>query len=682
MDIELLKAGKYSNSGSAVLRLMQNNSTPTLDLVVREAVQNSLDAAIPGVKKVFVRFSSAEFNVDSLASHFPDISKELKKNSKSSNAKFLSIMDRNTMGLTGNLDGIFEAESKNQNLGKLVFQIMKPQDNEGAGGSWGIGKTVYFRLGIGLVIYYSRIKLDNGLFQERLAAALVEDETIHNGILSKIKNNLGVAFFGTKSETCDGIQAIVDEKYIHEVLQVFNIIPYSKDDTGTNIIIPFIDEEFLLKNNVIKEKTIKWWQNDLNEYLKVALLRWYFPRFCENYPYGAQLEAIVGFDKVKPTKDTPLFTKYMDLYNSVFTNHNNENIFKSVIKRQSNMKSNELGTFVYTILTKEELKMIKEHLPNPYEYALLDHDSEDFNSPLIAFCRKPGMVVNYTNEGRCIADAKNPENSFVIGIFVLNSINEIMYPKHINLDEYIRKSEKSDHTSWVDHPLDSDGTKIQIVQMINQQIAKILSQDFGKKETVSGDSSIDMHFASMFGKLLLPDENFGTAGSSSRKVPKKNGGRSGAGVVKRFKNNKIIFDSQEYKNDKIFLNYIVQLNSEIEELEINKVINTINGGMNPVEWFNSGLEYPCNIDAIAIKFDSYNNKITNESPSLFNSIVNEYKFKYFNIQFNLLDNKKCYGFKMSVVDEFVPCKFLLRLCISTTNKLIQTDLNINVKEEK
>lgn len=679
MNIELLKTGKFSNSGSAVLRLMQNNSTPTIDLIVRESVQNSLDAVLPGGSKVFVRFFRGDFNVDEFSSHFIDIKDEIVERFGNKKAYFLSIMDRGTQGLTGNLNGIFEQGEKNQNLGKLVFQIMKPQDNECAGGSWGIGKTVYFRAGIGMVIYYSRIKLDNGTFQERLAAALVEDETTHAGILSKFKNNLGVAFFG--EQTSEGIIAISNKDEIHKFLSIFNMMPYSGNDTGTNIIIPFIDEEALLKNNVDEEKKKKWWQNSLYDYLKVSLLRWYFPRMCENYNYGAKLVAIVNDEIIKHDVETPLFNKYMELYNAVFSTVHSDKISKSPITRQSNVKFNELGTFVYTTLSKDELKMNKEHLPNPYEYTLLDHDNDDFNSPLIAFCRRPGMIVNYTNEGRCIADIKNPENTYIIGLFVLNSTNEIISPKNLNLDEYIRKSEKSDHTSWVDHPIDKAGTKIQIVQMINNQIAKILSKNFGKQDNVSGDSSIDMRFASLFGKLLLPEENFGNGGSGTNKVPKKNGGRGGAGIVKNLKGNKIIFDSQEFKKDKIFLNYIVNLTKGIKEIRVNNVINTINGGVDPVEWITSGLDYPCNINAVAIKFDKCANKKNIGQTRIVNSNIEPYKHDGIECEFLILDNK-CYGFSLKLIENLFPCSFILKISISTTNKLIQTDLNISIKEEK
>ena len=129
-----------TTSGSSLLRMMQNVSTPVLDLIVRESLQNSLDAAKRTLQinseKIRVDINYDIFDSNKLANEFEGISKKLHE-MDSENAHFLSISDTNTIGLTGNLNGIFKSNEKDQNLGKLVFQIMKPQDNEGSGGSWG-----------------------------------------------------------------------------------------------------------------------------------------------------------------------------------------------------------------------------------------------------------------------------------------------------------------------------------------------------------------------------------------------------------------------------------------------------------------------------------------------------------------------------------------------------------------
>ena len=49
MKIEVAEHGRMSESGSSLLRLIQNQDMPLLDLFFRESVQNSLDAAASDV---------------------------------------------------------------------------------------------------------------------------------------------------------------------------------------------------------------------------------------------------------------------------------------------------------------------------------------------------------------------------------------------------------------------------------------------------------------------------------------------------------------------------------------------------------------------------------------------------------------------------------------------------------
>ena len=43
MNIEIAKMERMAQTGSSLLRLIQNSHTPVLDLLIRESVQNSLE---------------------------------------------------------------------------------------------------------------------------------------------------------------------------------------------------------------------------------------------------------------------------------------------------------------------------------------------------------------------------------------------------------------------------------------------------------------------------------------------------------------------------------------------------------------------------------------------------------------------------------------------------------------
>ena len=198
MRIEIAEHGRMTESGSSLLRLIQNQDIPLLDLLVRESVQNSLDAASNTSTKVSVDIQVGEFKAKDLNKHFEKIEDGLNRRYIKTEPKFIAVRDSGTSGLTG---PVRYEDVKNNffgNLLKLVYEICKPQSNEGAGGSWGLGKTIYFRLGIGLVIYYSRI-CEKGKYQSRLAACLVENETQKDALIPHSGGvKRGIAWWGKK----------------------------------------------------------------------------------------------------------------------------------------------------------------------------------------------------------------------------------------------------------------------------------------------------------------------------------------------------------------------------------------------------------------------------------------------------------------------------------------------------
>ena len=199
MRIEIAEHERMSESGSSLLRLIQNQDMPLLDLLIRESIQNALDAAKEGVPYVSVDFHTGFFKSTHLNKHLEVVGEVLDKRfCRENNYEFIEIRDANTLGLTGPTRYSDVRNNDFGNLLKLVYEICKPQQAEGAGGSWGLGKTVYFRLGIGLVIYYSRIE-QNGKYQSRLAACLVEDETMSDSIIPHNPNEVkrGIAWWGS-----------------------------------------------------------------------------------------------------------------------------------------------------------------------------------------------------------------------------------------------------------------------------------------------------------------------------------------------------------------------------------------------------------------------------------------------------------------------------------------------------
>ncbi|MFQ3872565.1 hypothetical protein [Staphylococcus sp. Mo2-1] len=120
-----------SQDGDAILRSLQNKSLPVLDLLVRESLQNSLDATLPDMEETKVNFKLGNFNSPSLARYFEGISETLNER-YSGNEEFIAIKDSNTSGLTGDYRATDASIANKSNFFKLVFGIGKNQEAEGA----------------------------------------------------------------------------------------------------------------------------------------------------------------------------------------------------------------------------------------------------------------------------------------------------------------------------------------------------------------------------------------------------------------------------------------------------------------------------------------------------------------------------------------------------------------------
>lgn len=233
MRIEIGEPGRMTQSGSSMLKLIQNNDMPVLDLLVRESIQNSLDARKKDARYVDVRFIVDDFESDDLAEKLEGITDKLNDRYGSHTYKYIAIRDSNTVGLTGKLHYSEVRDNDYGNLLKLIYEISRPQDAEGAGGSWGLGKTVYFRVGMGIVLYYSRIIDESGQYASRLAASLVEDENSPDSLIPSYEgmSKRGIAWWGQKIGK-NQTKPVTDDVEIGNVLDVFHISPYQGDETG------------------------------------------------------------------------------------------------------------------------------------------------------------------------------------------------------------------------------------------------------------------------------------------------------------------------------------------------------------------------------------------------------------------------------------------------------------------
>lgn len=600
MDIEIAEFGKMSQSGSSLLSLIQNNDLPILDLLVREAVQNSLDAGID-VKEydsVYVDIGIKDFNVTNFTKHLSGVDKYLNKKFGSTLQKAIYIEDTNTTGLTGSLD--FK-KSPHGNIFKLIYGISMAQESPGAGGSWGLGKTVYFRVGIGLVVYYSRIINEEGSYENRLAVTLVENEKLADTIIPSVEGVVasGIAWWGERVNSISNETIpITNGHLIQEILSSLSIDMFKGTQTGTKVIIPFINEQQLLIKKDENPNVHKPWDSDVLEYIRIAMQRWYAPRLANHkYHHGKFLDGHINGSRLEKQDFLPLFIEMQIMYNIAANSIKTDRYFVEGIFIKNyfdNNKRNNAGKIVYKKFSNKEFSMVAPtNSPNPL-ICVNKKSADEQNPPLIAYVRKPGMIINYETNGEWGKGIPHTEkNEFLVAVFVPNSDTKLISPYNeiVDLESYLRKSEKADHTSWTDLILKD--APIDIVSKIRSQVARKIKMAYEESKETKEKKGMNQ-LARNLGKTLLPPIGFGRRASSRNLAGSNNS--SGNRSTQR---NKFKITSQNYlHNDLIEVDFELTLAKEIEDFDISLYVWSEVGRISASEWEGSngiGKPFPAHI---------------------------------------------------------------------------------------
>ncbi|MGM0924048.1 MAG: hypothetical protein ACQEWW_23055 [Bacillota bacterium] len=605
MQIEVAEFGKMSQSGNSLLKLIQNNDLPILDLLVREAVQNSLDAGIrvEGHDSVYVDIGIKDVNVPNFAKYLDGITDILNEKFGASQQKAIYIEDANTTGLTGSLD--FK-HSPNGNIFKLIYGISMAQETPGAGGSWGLGKTVYFRIGIGLVVYYSHILNDDGQYEHRLAVTLVENEKLPDTIIPKSDGKVqsGIAWWGQRvaPDSYDTIP-ITDEAMIRDILQSLSIEPFEGERLGTKIIIPFIDEQQLLIKHEINPDENKPWESNALAYIRVAMQRWYAPRLAnKKYTYGKYLDGHVNGERLDKDYFLPLFLELQMMYNAAVLGSKSKRYFVNDIQIRNyfeHNKVNNAGRVAYKKFTKKELDMLAPlNGPSPFTCVNEKNPIGEQNAPLMAYVRRPGMIVNYETDGEwCKGLGATEEHEYLVAIFVPNSNTKLLNPDNevVDLEAYLRKSEMADHTSWTDIIIKSK--PLDIVKKIRSQVRRKINASYENKEEVKEKQGMNI-LARNVGKMLLPPTGFGRRASSRNRaggtMPPNNKGSRG---------NSFTIVSQKYLDTgDLEVHFQLKLAKNVAVFTIELFIASEGGKISATDWESAdsvGTPFPAQITRIS-----------------------------------------------------------------------------------
>lgn len=601
-EIDELKVNKPSvYRGSSALQALQNDHTFILDLLVRESIQNSSDAALEGAPVFRVLYKTGVFENQRLTVYF-DKQTEQRLNARySPTCSYLEIRDNNTEGLTGETRQSLRNNSTKSNFIRLIFDMGDGQDRVNAGGNWGYGKTVYYRLGNGIVIYYSRIKVEEGKYESRLLMTIVENEKDENALLRTEENvSAGRAWWGEWKD--EDLIPIVDEGIIADFLNVFGIEPFGEEETGTSIIIPYIDEDELVKEGKSGFKVDEAlldrcsFLNSVPAYLKYAIQKWYAPVVNNSglRAYGKKfLNAYVNDELIGQEDMYPIFRLVQDLYTTAyakFISKSYESPYPIICKESVGHYRRHPYHLGYTAFAKMNLRDLQgEELllpPNVY----MNLSDKDYNGVVTLYTRDLGMVLNYEESWVNSREFSVSPEEVLVAFYVPAIEAEItVADESFILGEYLRQREEADHMKWDDDPAKM---KAKCVGQIKVTVDDAVRRHFNPEQFEPPVESNVSEFAGVLGEKLFPRK---------KAKPKKPGlGGSGGDVIKRektfaFQTNNITITTEGH----IKVLFDLELKEKTTVAIKTKVSSTV--AVDAEKWKNKiGTSYPLQVTNLVI----------------------------------------------------------------------------------
>lgn len=629
--------GPMQGSGAALLRSMQNVAMVPLDLLVREAVQNSLDAALgkagSDVRVDFTVRQHATAPVAALLGEY--ISGEALRRKFPKGGRMLEIRDSRTEGLSGptSMDLLRSGDSHG-NLLKLVYEIGRTRSDEGAGGSWGLGKTCYFRMGTGLVFYYSRTLADGGP-AERLVACMVEDETSRDRL--QTDSATGIGWWGETGPK-GGPAAVTDSATIRRILATLGVSPFGRDETGTAVVIPFLRSDLVTLPSVDDDAATPsgslpaWWFKNDESYIEVALQRWFCVRLDNPmFRTGPWLHASVNGKKIGREAMLPVFQVTQSLYNWIGRRvrmpgdylgrkkvpHENV-LLEPVVINNVFESAGPAGYLAAVQLSARQLGIgSPDNIPDPYLCLFGQAEKSAPFRPLVTFMRSPGMSIRWDDSASGRGWARGlrgaADGKYLVALFVPEpgrrlaaALREKLGEPEATVESYLRSCELSDHHQW------ADLSGYSIADRIRSGVSKRLRDHVNPPVKGAGEG-ISIGLARRLANLMLPQRGLGPDGRNGRVSPRAPGdpggltggpgkgtpaggpgvGGTGAGGARgSAKGPRFVFQvdgAPEYGRDRITLCWRLDWGTGSDAREITVSVDSERGPVSEQLWHESGL---------------------------------------------------------------------------------------------
>lgn len=485
-----------------VLKVLGKSSLFILDILIRESVQNSLDAVSSKVKEcIRFDFDIVEFeSIDKILSGIGFLEKNgsdplftrLKQRIKENDPVLLILSDKGTTGLSGPVrrsDAKWNSPSDRKNFENLVYQLGQNHGTSGAGGSYGFGKSIYYRLSsAGLVMYYSRSREG-----ERLAFNMISPEE-----RKALSASTGISWWGElyKHKGTEYSAPVIDSEKIGRILTQMGLIKkrFGKTETGTLICIVAPDLRKLLSGEEENgtdsggpELTTGEKIEKISKLVQEAVIRWYWPRLTvtdENRP-GGNINPLKFFYRKQEVLLPQQYKGLSELLRAAENSNNgiaqNDNSLIKTVQIRHSYGNAYLGTVAWQII---------------------DMESSESHLNKIAMIRAPRMVVFE------IPVQIKPEKS-VAAVFLVNSAANVYAGRESTemqpLDDAFRDCESATHSEWNYHDFPPEKNWFKsYVKTVRDKVAKIINQALNPNTAVVSEKTYS-ETAKALGQILLAE---------------------------------------------------------------------------------------------------------------------------------------------------------------------------------
>ena len=415
------------------------------DTFVREAVQNSNDAAVERPAEVFfdlveltgddlsdfkerINWEKLERHLNAVASsgRMKKVNRFLERLEENESLRILKVEDRNCEGLTGAED------DDSSNFTGLMKHTLFSNKGEGSGGSHGMGKSVYWRFSEAATVLgtsYLTEEPDEKTSPRFIGRTnLPSHETIENGDEMEYS---GPGWFGKISETeVNGKKRVRAESVWGEDAEEISEKLYNShtsETTGTSLSIIGFSEPTSERRSPAEIKNL----------MENAAIEHFWPALHKQRNYlNVKIRDVAGAEKSVKLREDDDVWPFVECWNAFL-----QDDYSDEFKFPGDIVKKEVEVSLPDKKNGEETQDASATLV--VRRADRDVDAEYQNQ--MAMFRSPGMVVNYKNYGNVSVAAQPFHAILICGEAKPESdVDE----SDEDLEEFLKNAEPPAHDKW------------------------------------------------------------------------------------------------------------------------------------------------------------------------------------------------------------------------------------------